>query len=552
VAEFDGTTGRLQEAFRKSKKAMEVYRRNCEKFVKQYVGLHYSNEGTETRVPINMIELLVNTHTRQLSSRRPRVMVTTDDDGLANEADKLKKGLNQLIAEMRLEKVLRRTVKDSLFMMGIVKIGVANDQLHPSGEFFMVKPFVESVHLDDFVWDMQTRRPGACQFMANRYHVPLAKAKENPAFDENVRGNLLPNEERLEGTAKIGGDVRPGDEYIEQTSLWDVWLPEENVIETYPDEVEGKPLERKPWTSAPGGPFRVLVLEEVPNSLMPLSPVATLYDLHRAANMAFNKSINQIERRKHFLGISVGSPEDADRITQVPDGHAAKLDSPDGAKEHSLGQFDADIHAFAMQTRELASIQGGNLDALAGLGPQSPTASQDKMLLSSASQRVSDYQEAVIEFTTDILKTLAWYEWNDPALNRQFKHTFGGTGVSTRMSLTADTRQARLSEYEIKIEPYSMQRQTPGSRYQALMETWQNVIMPAQQMLGQQGVTADVRRLMRLVAEYRDMPELEELLIFSGELVSPPGPETGGRNNQSHPGPRQPSVREAVMAAGAV
>ncbi len=65
---------------------------------------------------------------------------------------------------------------------------------------------------------------------------------------------------------------------------------------------------------------------------------------------------------------------------------------------------------------------------------------------------------------------------------------------------------------EIKIDPYSMQQQTPQSRMAAINQVVQQVITPMMPLLQQQGIQFDVHAYLTKIASYLDMPDLPDLL----------------------------------------
>ncbi len=61
----------LLSAISHSRRRLQPFRQNRIRALSEYVGKNYSDSGSQNRVPVNLIELAVNTYTRQLASRRP-------------------------------------------------------------------------------------------------------------------------------------------------------------------------------------------------------------------------------------------------------------------------------------------------------------------------------------------------------------------------------------------------------------------------------------------------------------------------------------------------
>ena len=108
-----------------------------------------------------------------------------------------------------------------------------------------------------------------------------------------------------------------------------------------------------------------------------------------------------------------------------------------------MGGINTNSLAYAIQLDRILSRNAGNLDLLGGLSPQSDTVGQDELLASNASKRIADMQDRVTEFTTRIVKDLAWYLWNDPLIDLPLVKRLDGSdleiaGPTARAEATAD------------------------------------------------------------------------------------------------------------------
>ena len=74
-------SARLKTSLEASYKKLKPFRENNIEAVRQYVGSHYSNDGADDKVPINLLELAINIYIRQLAARAPNVLVTTPYSG---------------------------------------------------------------------------------------------------------------------------------------------------------------------------------------------------------------------------------------------------------------------------------------------------------------------------------------------------------------------------------------------------------------------------------------------------------------------------------------
>ncbi|MEE8466613.1 MAG: hypothetical protein V3S68_09065 [Dehalococcoidia bacterium] len=548
----DDPFSRLKEAFDWSLKRFQTYRENRTDAIKEYVGRYYAEEGHENRVALNKVEQLVGIFSRQLAARRPRALVRTKDRNLKNEALRLELSLNDLVVSLKLGQTLRDIAVDAIFAMGVAKVGLGANSAEDQPQ-----AFVELVDLDDLILDLKATRPDQMQFIGNRYRVPLEEAKKSALFNAGVRANLQASDgedhqqQRDHEARRItqGADFSGDHEYIPHTELWDLWLPYDGIVITMPASMQGKPLRVVQWEGPTNGPYRTLSFGRVPGNILGLSPVATLMDLHRITNGAYSKMVDEAQNLKTVLGYTGEASEDVGRLNSTPDGHSCRIDRPKESKELSFGRVHPELMALAMSANEEFNRAAGNLDALGGLQPQSGTLGQDRMLLQSASKRISDMQDEMIKFTAEIMRDLAWYEWNDPLLNRRVSRKVGDTGIAVSMSLTRENRHGNLDDFDIEIEPYSMQHQSPSTRLSVLMDVYQTFLLPNMQMMAAQGIQVNFPEFLKLIARFTDMSELNDIVMFSGD-IEPGSANAGGRPPNVSVGPKAPPPSETGGGSG--
>lgn len=536
---------RLRDAMDKSRRLLKPFRDNRVDFIKQYVGSHYSDDGARDRVPVNLIELATNIYARQLSAKSPKVLVATYKQEIKPKASLLELAINHLLSEIWFDKTMRMVVLDALFGVGIIKVGMySHGKVEVDGFTHDVgQPFADAVHLDDWVHDMSARRYDEVQFAGNRYRLPLEYVQEAEEFDKKARQGLKATRKGEYDRGESGdsadsisqGDTPDKDEYVDFVELWDLWLPMENLVITLPCG-GGAPLREIEWEGPEPGPFHMLGFSEVPNNIMPLPPASLWLDLHDLSNRIFRKLGRQGERQKTILGIQDGAARDGELIVKAEDGDAIRMDNPGQAREYRFGGIDQPNMAFFLQLVDKFSYMNGNLDSLGGLSPQAQTLGQDEMLARSASKRVADMQDRVEGFVTNVIKSLAFYLWNDPLINLPLVKRMANTDISVPVRFTPEDREGDFLDYNIEIEPYSMQHESPGTRLQTINGLMNNVLMPLAGPMAQQGIQVNFEGLLKLIAKYSNMPEVSEIITFVGQQATmPPQGADGGQVAPAQP-----------------
>ena len=531
-----GELKRLREAMHWSEEKLSRFRHEHKDLLKQYVGSHYGTGGSPDKVPINLIELGVNIFQRQIASQAPQGLVTTVHKQLKPVGYQLQLALNYTIRKMQLENALNTAGIEALFMMGVLKIGLANDYSIGGDDGTLADPgdlFVEPVLFEDFIVDMSAKRWEKVAYMGNRYRVSVDWVKNNPAFDEETRNKVVPDE--VGGSPKIrpvqtdtlskGQDLYR-EEFQKSVDLIDLWLPgEQKVITVVSGDDSLPPLAEVVWQGPRHGPYHILSFEQVPGNLIPLSPVSLWKDLHEITNRLTNKLVRQAENQKTIIGVPGSAKEDGERVVNAGDMEAILMDAGGTIQEHKFNGADPSTMATAIWAKDIFSYMAGNLDAIGGLSTQSDTLGQDQLLRQSASQRVQDMQQRMARFTRNVISDLSWYIWNDPLISVPIQMPIGKTGLVVDDVFDVTKKNGDFFAFNFDVEPYSMQQRTPSERLASVMQFSQSVLFPMLPMLMQSGIGVDFEKFFKLFSEYMNLPELADLLIFSnGENVQGPGP----------------------------
>jgi len=526
---------RLELAVRYSRRRLKPFRKGRRDRLRQYVGYGWTDEAAADRVPVNLIELMINVYLSLLAGRRPAVLTTTPATKLKPAAASLELGLNQLLGEIDFERTLRMCVLNALVGQGVCKVGRAFSGQTLEWEGFrhdIAQPFADPVDFEDWVQDMNAARYEQIQFAGDRYRLPLEMVIENRHYDSTARARLkaaIEDETWQEGEdefADIGRGQGEREEFREHVALWDIWLPLNNLIVTVPNGgIWDPPLRVAPYEGPEGGPYHLLGFGEVPQHgvyLDPLSPC--LQDLHEIVNTLYRKLGRQAERQKTIYGYS--DEADATRVKDAPDGTATLVTNPQSAGEMSLGGISRENLAFAVHAKDLFVYMAGNLDLLGGLGAQSPTATQDELLQANASRRLSSMQSRTTGFTTGVVRALAWHLWED-----QFFQARGTRRAHNReyeLQFSPEQREGDFLDYNFTIEPYSMTEKTPAQRLQLVEHLFQTYLIPFAPQIAETGGEVDWRGFIELYAKLTNMNELNDIMTFR----SPPDLERNPRQQE--------------------
>lgn len=517
----------IRDQVKDNYESMRNLRENRKEAIQQYLGWSHSEAGSDKQVPVNIVEQQVSILSNWLAPGIPRIHVRSPEPRLRPAAAKWEAGLNRWLDDTRFSDFLQLYIRNAIFCMGVAKVGTAKTGMAviDGRQTVVSTPFVDNIDFDDFVYDIEAPRDIEIGFYGSRYRPSLEAAMNNPDYEPKARQQLIERElnadtdssggMRSEQVGSGGGMGSGRRSIIRRVELVDVYLPHQRLMLTFP--WEGRTWRPLSWAklkpSAPD-PYRLLCFDVVPGKVVPLAPVMTAMPLHNAANAAYRKILRQLARQKSHLVYN--EAEDAERILKEPDGAAFK--ATDGvAKEVRWGGPDQASVAIAMHLRQLAPYMLGNLDVLGGLQSRADTLGQEKMMAGTASLRIKAMQQAVYHAEREIVRSVFSYLWNDPLLDLRGARRGGSGRSEVTLGVTRETREGRSADYDIDVEPYSMQPTTPSERTSRIVDVVQ--------LLGGLGIRPDPSALTRLLARYLDQPELEEL--YAGLLPSEMGMEGG-------------------------
>ena len=537
--------GRLRDAMRFSRKKLEAFRRRHKEAIEQYVGIDYSEGGSDKPVYLNLMEIAANIYERQLAARPPKVLVFTHSKKLRSQGVKLEQAMNSMLRTYDVHNALRRCVKSSLFSMGICKVGtqVIGNYEEEGFSFTKTRPYVASVSLDDWVHDMTSHVPEEIDYCGHRYRMSLESAKKDKSFNKSARENLTSmedfsfNESGDERTSTISQGASQHEGQIEdKIELWEIWLPKERLIVTLGPNEGDKPLKVVEWDGPPNplGPYHLLYFNEVDGNSMPLAPAMLWRGLHDVSNGLFRKLVREAQRYK-VVGLTRGvDSEDADRIRMASDGEIVGVDNPEAITEKMFGGIDQRNFAFTLQIKQLFSWQAGNLDLMGGLGAQSETATQDQLLHASASQRMSGMQDEVRLFTKKVIRDWGFHLWSDPVESYPIRLNEQPVGPVDTFLTPEERATHDYLLHEVDIEPYSMQFVSPQERLAKLNQIIGQVVLPSLPMMQEQGLGIDYKELLSTFSRYSDLPELKDIIVGLDDV--PPGSDRMGAGGNQGPG----------------
>ena len=529
----------LSKAVGYSRKCLKVFRDNRLDILRQLVGNHYSNNGADDKVPINLLELAINIYMQRLAAQSPQAEVTTDYPQLKEICTRTEISGNQLLDDMKLGDTLQMAVMAGIICQGVVKTGGKLVDVELGGETLQnIKGFAAYVSLDDWVQDMTASDDEGSQFEGNFYYVTVDEAE---AMFPKYKGKFEEIDKQTEDKKDKAHDISENEaggqreEFRPRVRLFDIYLIKHRmVLRCSTNDDDEDPIREVlgivDWSKRKRGPYHKLAFMKIDNNAIPVAPAMHWKDLHDLSNRLFRKLGRQADRQKTITGVMRGSAKDGNRVVEANDGDTITLDNPQATQEYNYGGIQAETLGFLVMVRDLFGYMAGNLDVLGGLGPQSETLGQDRLLSASASMRIQKMQKATINFVRDIIEDIFLYMWEDPLYNPTVtKKVKGFDDVSVQVPFGPDERRAEFLRLNIDIEPYSMQHTTPEAKMQGLRTIFAEFVAPFLPMMQAQGVAIDMEMLFRKIGKLGNIPELNDIIVYSNPIHEPQPQQPAGK-----------------------
>lgn len=517
----------LWEAVRECYTKIEPFREARAMFIKHFAGNYYGTDPVGRIIPDNLLNLYVTILTRLLAPSNPRAFIDTYNSELKPHAYSFELAMNRMIERMDLESTLESFVQDAMFAMGVVKTGVRIGGTMPAGDSLIdtTEPYVTHVPFEDFAWDLTAKRYEDVQWAADRYNMTLREIREQELFDpaaidelESIIAQDTIKDSSIHATSDLLYENSEDLIYDRRIDLWDVWLPDEDKLVTFPANETAIRLREVEYYGPESGPYELLRLLPINGQVMPISPCSLIFQLHITDNELFEKTRNQADRQKKVNAVKAGGEDDAAKLVAAKDGQVVGVNSTEAVQEINFGGPDASIIAFNHYVRDLMKTNAGNIDQLGGLDSSAPTLGQEQMLASNASEQVKGMQKKVVKAVGNIMKAIGWFMWEDPFTDIEISKSIPGMGDAHLYSrFSGEDKIGLFNQYDIAIHPYSMQDRAPQEQVNSLMTIISQFLMPLLPYIQEQGMDLDYAEILGFLADRGNMPILADVVVTQGD-----------------------------------
>jgi hypothetical protein len=465
---------------------------------------------------MNLIDRAVEILVPYLVMNNPYMMVEALDPKYRPFAYTTELALNQWVRHFKLSHTtLYAAVRNSLFSMGIVRTGIMQSwQVEIMGALHSVgKPFADVVDGTDFVCDPAAKTFEGAAFMGNYYYMPTEAAKEffPRRFADSIKSSV---QLYSHGTAKessiLNFDENP--KFLKpMTRFVDHWLPDEHVIITNLADGSNKRILREvEWDGPDAGPYDILAYKFTPDCPIPIPPAWSWMDMDALFNVIINKIKQQALAQKTVLTYEDEAAEDAALIASAGDRQTVRVNHVDSMKPVTFDGVSPESYNFLNYLQSQWSQQGKNLQVAGGLRSEAGTLGQEQMLMANAGRSLDTMVNNVYEFTQSIMEKVIDHIWDDPTANFTVVKSVKNVG-QIAVDWNDTTKQGEKSDYMYSVKPLSMQRPSPDSMFQKLIQVLSQWVLPTSQLAAAQGAQLDIPQTTRKIAKLAGIGDFDDL-----------------------------------------
>ena len=580
VNEFEATVGveapaiktsktsqahKLAEAVKSSDRRLWPYRNQRIRFIKQYVGPYYGENGHSRQI-LAMLKRLVDVLVPMLTVDC-EVSITSENTDYAQFSKTFESNVNKALREMRFATTMRMAAVDTLFGVAITKTGLGPSV---SGAFteaynYAMDPgrvYAGTVSLDNYVVDMDAPDRFSAGFEGNFYEVPVEWAKssgmyQNVAMIEKTATRQY-DIQREKAKDLSGRNPLADETFVEKIKLLDVWLPQQGMQVTLPadlDAVDGY-IDEREYKGPEFGPYDTFGFSWVPDNQMPVPVIASVYDLHLYLNEIATKAARQAQKQKNVVLTSAGYESDASAIRAANDQDVVIVKDANQSKEVSFGGMDPKNMQTVAWFRDLFNLIGGNPELLSGAGPQANTATQDTENREAALGCLGDWRQQMLNAAGSVVRKIAWYEWTNPVKSRTLTVQSGGVDIPVRW--TPELREGDFIDYNFDINPCTKRSTDPRAQYRDVQEWLTNVVYPMMQMGALQGQLLQPEEVVNVTGELLGIKQAARMFRKGAPLqmgggasmgAPPSGPAPDNRVVRRLPA-KPPAIESQLEQAG--
>ena len=495
---FDPTLRELVVEIEEAERIRDQCLRGLNNVIREYTGrwyrhgykhaMDYAGEPEDENNPEPFGYSFVSNMLPQLIYRNPALGVKARRViGHREVADAMKSGLTGWMEDIDYSSEVELCVLDMLVFQGVMMHYIEDDTRWSNGA---VRPNGRRIDPRQWGADSLASNRKDTEFEFHSYWVDIEELRADPALLPEANERLTANNEDLD-SAKERETFEKGNEGTlrrGRVKVYSVWLRNKNVIRVICKAPQIELYEERPYYGERTGPYVTFSAYPVPDQLYPLSPLIAVRDQVKDANIharsisrsaAGRKTVIIVDGQESNLEEQIHEAEDREIIT-VPGFNAQQV------QQIELGGVTPKQYEYLAFLRDRLDRNSGLTELARGQVGGSDTATEASIAEGALNNRNEYLKQKVHQSVKASLKKVGWFLFNTPGIIIPITQRDPMTGMETEGlffgGVFPGDDSGAWEDYEIKIEPYSMQRVSEALLQRRSMDL-ANFIMQVGQMI---------------------------------------------------------------------
>jgi hypothetical protein len=485
---LDVTADNLWEEVRLAELFRDSHLDRVKTLIDYYTGSAYRGEAGGDWSENHMYEFL-RINTAKVVFDNPRVRVGTRRPASQRQtAVGIQHGLNRLIVEANLRRLLKRVFAAQCFAFDVVQTVVEPQPwMDPRTGNTYHWPMNYQIDRDRFFFDPLCRWFGQARYSGHKFlrdkEDILAEAKADPSKGWMVENIKLLSEDGGVEDVKERQDVIRADIRRKEILGYEIWVPEKETgdaskgyngtiytIAVSAGDIDGNDAktayirEPRPYYGPRWGPYTLYGVYPVPGDPYPLAPFVANHRQMTELNDIVSATNTAIKLYKKIILVSAENPDLQNKVKDTP-GHfvvAVKGFQKDQVVElESGGVTSQHVEQLQLALDRMDRNSGISETHRGNVGSRS-TATEIAVADESSKGSIAYIQQEFTDATIQLLRSCAWFLYHDDRvkfpLGEEAAGELGMVEPWFNGGLTPEDSEYAFDDLELEIEPYSMER----------------------------------------------------------------------------------------------
>ena len=428
-------------------------------------------------------------------------------------AYKLEPALNRMSKLLDLGETARNIAADSYFGYGIFKVGVGRMPLSAQAATGLREgPCVWRVSQYDFLYDIGSKDWNNIGYAGDIYTIPLNEAQELYPDSADLLATMTVNN-RLDAPTVMARPVH-FNSAEDEVRLIDVHFPYAGVVATWVirndsfDSVAERPLRVREYKGHWSGVYGVLNHLYAPDELIPVAQAESTKSIHFLFNDLMEITSEQARVAKYNPLYQAGSEKDMRRIWETKDRHPVSVVDPNRFGALEIPGPTQSQTAYLATLMQLFQRMTPSMDE----PHRAPTATQGELERETTNAVVAEARRKFNRVLQLVGYKLGHLLMNDDNLvlpnSRQLRPGSNVQVDATWYPPSVEPRTAKIDDFDIGIEPYSVRFRSPEERLALLNKMSSQLLVFMQAKAA--GSPLDIENVLDTMVKYSGLPELRD------------------------------------------